>query len=146
MTYLPAWLRTLVEKRALGRCEYCQAHKRIVMSLEVDHVLPLTAGGVSDIDNLCLACRGCNGFKRAFISGPDPETGQVTRLYNPHTDVWIEHFRWMHGGTRIHGLTAVGRATIRRLKMNRADAVSARVVGGGKVASACGQSLDAISA
>lgn len=126
MTYLPNWLRKFVEERASERCEYCQAQKSIVMSLEIDHVIPLSAGGDSKSDNLCLACRSCNGFKFAFVTGTDPETGEETSLFHPRTDFWDDHFRWSSEGSRMLGLTAIGRATISRLRLNRADAVDAR--------------------
>ena len=128
MTYVPIRLRNVVEERASERCEYCLAQKSIVMFLEIDHVIPTAAGGETEMENLCLACRGCNGFKFAFVSGVDPETEEETPLFHPRMDRWAEHFRWANAGTRIIGLTAIGRATVDRLRMNRPDVVDARKI------------------
>ena len=126
MTYLPIWLRQLVEERANERCEYCLAQKRIVVTLEIDHVMPLSKGGSSTGDNLCLACKSCNGFKFAFVTGTDPETGEDSPLFNPRSNDWKTHFGWSSDGAQVIGLTAIGRATINRLRLNRPDAVDAR--------------------
>lgn len=128
MTYVPFWLRKLVEDRANEQCEYCQAQKRIVMSLEIDHVIPLSIGGQSTGDNLCLACKSCNGFKSAFVTSIDPAIGNQTPLFHPRSDIWSDHFRWSMDGIRVIGLTAIGRSTVNRLRMNRPDAVDARSV------------------
>jgi hypothetical protein len=42
----------------------------------------------------------------------------MTRLFDPRRDNWEEHFRAV--GAVIAGLTPVGRATVRLLKMNAA--------------------------
>lgn len=98
------------------------------MSLEIDHVIPVSSGGETRIDNLCLAYSSCNGFKSAFVTGPDPETGKETRLFHPRTDNWRDHIAWSVDGTRMLGLTAVGRATIARLRLNRPDVLDTRKI------------------
>jgi hypothetical protein len=98
----------------------------IVVEMEVDHVVPEAAGGPTEAGNLCLTCVGCNGFKLAFQSGTDPETGTQARLFNPRVDRWAEHFRWSDEGTRVLGLTPVGRVTVARLQINRPRMVEAR--------------------
>ena len=126
MAYIAPALRELVTDRARGRCEYCQTAQAIVVEMEVDHVVPESVGGLTIPDNLCLTCVGCNGFKLAFRSGADPETGEETPLFHPRFDRWDDHFRWSEGGTFIAGLTAVGRATVTRLQMNRPRLIEAR--------------------
>ena len=49
-------LRQEVTDRARGRCEYCQTQQVIVVSMEIDHIVPESAGGETTFDNLCLAC------------------------------------------------------------------------------------------
>jgi hypothetical protein len=39
------------------------------------------------------------------------------RLFNPRRDEWSHHFCW--GGDELVGLTAIGRATVSVLKLNR---------------------------
>lgn len=83
MAYIAPALRERVISRADGRREYCQTAQAIVVGMEVDHVVPASAGGPTIKDNLCLTCVGCNGFKLAYQSGADPETGQETPLFHP---------------------------------------------------------------
>lgn len=56
-----AQLRLRVHARAEERCEYCQTPEELtVTTFELDHIVPLSAGGVTVLDNLCLACPACN--------------------------------------------------------------------------------------
>jgi 5-methylcytosine-specific restriction endonuclease McrA len=41
-------------------CRYCGAHDL----LSVDHVVPVSRGGLNDLSNLAAACRPCNSSKR----------------------------------------------------------------------------------
>ncbi|MBN9119708.1 MAG: HNH endonuclease [Planctomycetes bacterium] len=65
----------------------------------------------------------CNLHKGPNIAGIDPDTGQLTRLFNPRTDDWNEHFAW--SGHILVGRTAIGRTTVVVLATNDA---AARVV------------------
>ncbi len=76
------------------------------------------------LENLALACCFCNRFKGPNLSGMDPITGQVVRLFNPRQDRWEDHFAW--NAALLSGLTATARATIQTLRLNRADAVGVR--------------------
>lgn len=49
----------------------------------------------------------------------DTASGQVVSLFNPRTQDWDAHFRLRLPAARTEGLTPVGRATVRRLGMNR---------------------------
>lgn len=119
-------LRQQVIQRANGCCEYCQTQQAIVVVMQIDHIVPESAGGDTILDNLCLACAGCNGFKLDFQTSVDPETDEVVALYNPRKQRWSEHFQWSEDGTQLMGLTPTGRATIIRLKINREAVIMAR--------------------
>ena len=121
-------LRDVVRTRARARCEYCQTQERIVMNLEVDHVIPESQGGPSTADNLCFSCRNCNSSKHDHLVGIDPLTGNEERLFNPRRDVWDEHFHWESDGIVLHSRTPIGRATVARLRINRPIARSARTL------------------
>jgi hypothetical protein len=94
--------------------------------MEIDHIVPESVGGETVLDNLCLACVGCNGFKLDSQTGTDPETEEETPLFNPRVQDWHDHFQWSDDGLQIIGLTAIGRATIVRLRMNRDAVVNSR--------------------
>lgn len=115
--------RAAVERRAGYRCEYC----RIVgWELQVDHVIPRSSrrgldrvvGRTGDPANLAAACAHCNRLKGDFTTGRDPLSGREVRLFNPRSDVWEEHFAWSDDYLRLLPLTAIGGATIARLRMN----------------------------
>ena len=78
------------------------------------------------MDNLCLSCVSCNSRKRDFQFGIDPATSLDALLFHPRRQRRTSHFRWSDDGLRIIGLTATGRATVNRLKMNGVAMVSAR--------------------
>jgi len=77
--------------------------------------------------NLALACPRCNGHKWAFETAADPESGNEEPIFNPRSQAWTDHFGWAADGSlRIAGKTAVGRATVERLKMNEATVIEIR--------------------
>ena len=78
--------------------------------------------------NIAKACRGCNNLKSISIAALDPITQQIVPLFNPRKDKWKEHFKWSNDLLTIEGLTAVGRATINRLKTNRSELINIRSV------------------
>jgi hypothetical protein len=94
--------------------------------MQIDHLNPEARGGLTHEANLCLACILCNRSKRDYVTGIDPLSGNHATLFNPRTQHWKDHFQWDDSGTLMIGLTPVGRATIARLKINRAAAVTAR--------------------
>lgn len=49
----------------------------------------------------------------------DYVTERNVLLFNPRTQNWFEHFNWNSDGTKIIGRTAVGRATIIALDLNK---------------------------
>lgn len=127
MTYIPSKLRNLVAERAGHRCEYCQSQEAILgMPFEIEHILPQSAGGGTEENNLCLACPRCNRYKGTQVEGADVESEATVPLYHPRQHVWDEHFSWTLDGLRIIGLTPVGRATIEALRMNNSFVVRSR--------------------
>jgi 5-methylcytosine-specific restriction endonuclease McrA len=57
-------LRDAVVRRAGNRCEYCQLPAQLqVGGFEVDHILPRSQGGQTEMANVALACPHCNAHK-----------------------------------------------------------------------------------
>ncbi|MGA2751482.1 MAG: HNH endonuclease signature motif containing protein [Verrucomicrobiota bacterium] len=122
---MDARLQAQVWRRAQSRCEYCGFPARLTrVPFQIDHVIAEKHGGRTTLENLALSCFFCNTFKGPNLAGLDPKTQQVTRLFHPRRDRWHEHFRWNQA--ILEGLTAVGRATIEVLRINRDDAVAVR--------------------
>ena len=116
MTYVPAALRREVIKRAGNRCEYCLLPAEVAFyPHEVDHVIAEKHGGVTEIDNLAFSCWRCNRHKGSDLTSFDPETGQLSPLFNPRIQIWAEHFAYK--GERIVGLTREGRTTVYLLRL-----------------------------
>jgi HNH endonuclease len=117
----------LVSARALDKCEYCRVPQGIIgVDFDVDHVTPKARGGTTTEDNLALACRSCNQYKSDHVRAVDELTGQEVSLFNPRLDEWHEHFSFVEETFEIKGLTAVGRATVSRLRINSVRQVEAR--------------------
>ena len=96
--YLSKALRTTVATRANGCCEYCRSQARFAtQSFAIDH-----------------------------IDAPDPVSRQQVALYHPRQQVWDEHFAWSKDFLLIIGITAVGRATVEALRLNREPLVNLR--------------------
>jgi 5-methylcytosine-specific restriction endonuclease McrA len=123
---MDAATRELVRGRASRRCEYCGIHEDDdwVLPFHVEHIRPRKHGGGDDAPNLALACNHCNLHKGTNLSGIDPASDAIVVLFHPRQQQWTEHFRT--SGGRIEGLTAVGRATISVLAMNRTDRIELR--------------------
>src|SRR5260370_29636986 len=127
MSKISRKLRDRVRRRARGLCEYCLSCAEFTgHDFMLDHVVPEGKGGTRDLSNLCWSGFWCNAFKQARTAAPDPRTGQPVALFNPRADPWHDHFRWSRDATRIIGRTAVGRATVKALRLNRPTLVVAR--------------------
>lgn len=120
VTYIPIALRRLVEERANQRCEYCQLLADVAFfSHEIDHVIAEKHGGATDVNNLAFTCWRCDRYKGRDLGSFDPQTGSFSFLFNPRTQRWTEHFKFM--GTSLIGLTPEGRTTIKLLPINSED-------------------------
>lgn len=58
-------LRTAIKKRDYYTCQMCEAStaQQSLLLLEVDHIIPISKGGLSDPDNLQTLCWKCNRSK-----------------------------------------------------------------------------------
>ena len=59
-------LRQMVWKQFDGRCAYCRSPHRLMDGFfEIDHIIPVVAGGMTAEENLALACPYAIGTKDA---------------------------------------------------------------------------------
>jgi len=127
--YIRKSLRENIHNRANHICEYCHVLKSYgVKTFEIEHIIPIKLKGKSILENLALACGGCNSFKSSRVTGIDPIERDVFPLYNPRIQDWMEHFQWNDDFTLIIGITPVGRATVSTLKMNRKELINLRLL------------------
>ena len=122
-SYISAELRKQVAERAKSCCEYCLMPEiAVLFANQVDHIIAEKHGGLTDADNLALACAICNKYKGSDIASLD--ANELVRLFHPRRDVWSAHFKL--SGAEITPLTAVGRVTVSLLQLNRIERMAER--------------------
>ncbi|MFE1748562.1 HNH endonuclease [Coleofasciculus sp. H7-2] len=125
--YIPESLRHQIAETDRRRCCYClTSETNSGIPMTHDHILPVSKGGETSFENICLACRSCNEFKGDATEAIDPLTGETVPLFNPRTQIWSDHFAWSSDSARVEGLIVIGRATIVRLRMNNTVIIAAR--------------------
>jgi hypothetical protein len=118
--YVSNTLQRQIRDRFANCCAYCRTAEALtVTTFEFEHIMPLSAGGTTVFENLCLACPTCNRHKANRQTATDPETQTVAPLFHPQQQSWSDHFAWNADASEVTGLTAIGRATVAMLKMNR---------------------------
>lgn len=120
-------VRTEVTARANYKCEYCLSPEKFAVSgFSIEHVIPRSKGGQTSVENLALSCQQCNNHKYIAVEAIDSVTEKLFPLFSPRQDDWSKHFSWDYQYLRIVGLTGTGRATVERLKLNRASLINLR--------------------
>ncbi len=120
-------LKEAVKARAKNCCEYCNSQEKFAtQSFSIEHIYPLSKGGQTTLDNLALACQGCNNHKYNKTEGIDSVSGEIISLYHPRQQNWSDHFCWSNDYTLIIGLTPIGRVTVDVLRLNREGLVNLR--------------------
>ncbi len=119
--------KQFITQRAQRCCEYCLSQADFSPdSFSIEHIIPTVKGGTNDLENLALSCQGCNNRKYTHTEAIDPVTGSTAPLYHPRQHQWHDQFVWSEDFTRMIGTTPTGRATIKRLDLNRAGVVNLR--------------------
>ncbi len=130
---LTSQLKEAVRVRAKNCCEYCHSQEKFAtQSFSIEHIYPLSKGGETKLDNLALACQGCNNHKYNKTEETDPVTGKIVSLFHPRRENWQDNFSWNDDYTacqnlnkfRLHtGLTSMGltanRSISSRVKTSR---------------------------
>ena len=88
-------------------------------SFTIDHIVPLKCGARKPSTTLLSPVSTAIAIRSSLNSAIDPQTDQQVALFNPRTQNWQEHFIWSADCLKIVGLTAVGRATVEALRLNR---------------------------
>ena len=119
--------KQVITQRARRCCEYCLSQADFSPDpFSIEHVIPTIKGGTNELENLALSCQGCNNRKYTYTEAIDPVTGNTVPLFHPRQHQWSDHFVWSEDFTRMIGTTPIGRATIKRLDLNRLGVVNLR--------------------
>ena len=54
--------KRLMYEKYNGKCQLC-GKKLTLEDMTLDHIIPLAAGGIDDVENLWIACKQCNWIK-----------------------------------------------------------------------------------
>jgi hypothetical protein len=118
-------IREALRNRAGGRCEYCHMPEQFsTLRFQQDHVIAQKHRGVNALENLAWSCPECNARKGSDLTGIDPVTGRLDRLFHPRLDLWDDHFQW--NGPELVGKTIIGRITVALLQINREERIAVR--------------------
>ena len=108
-------LRNLIKTRDNHTCRYCSVSLAAEphLLLEVDHVIPLSKGGLSTLENLQTLCWRCNRTKSNKVASAKPTpTGKATkvRCFNcshiQHVPVSVSSFECEECGAKLQRKTA----------------------------------------
>ncbi len=126
--YITAKEKRIISARAGQLCEYCRSRADFAhQSFSIEHIIPVSQDGPTELENLALACPGCNGFKSDKTTATDPTNGKNVLLYHPRQQNWNDHFEWSDDCLNIMGRIPTGRATIATLRLNRPGLVNIRL-------------------
>ena len=70
--------RKMIYEKADGRCQLC-GRKIEFEYATLDHVIPLSQGGIDSLDNIQLACESCNRQKASYL--PDQFIDRITEIF-----------------------------------------------------------------
>lgn len=119
-SYISSKIKSQILSRSSGFCEYCKSPVHFSTEpFSIEHIIPRSKQGLNNLQNLAFACIGCNIYKSDKTVFVDLVSQQPHPLFNPRTMEWDEHFIWDKALTTIIGKTAIGRATIEAIKLNR---------------------------
>jgi hypothetical protein len=125
--YISVSLKAKVREHFANCCAYCQTAERLTATrFEFEHIFPRSRGGETTFENLCLACASCNQIKGDRVEFIDPVSANPVKIFHPQQQVWTEHFAWEKNGSIVIGKTAIGRAAVSVLQMNREVLVDMR--------------------
>lgn len=119
-------LREIVRQRANSQCEYCRLPDFATPAFHIDHIIAKQHKGQAGPENRAWTCHRCNLHKGPNLTGIDPLTGKMARLFHPRLQSWNRHFAWQ--GALLVGRTSGGRATIDVLDMNDPQRVELRLI------------------
>lgn len=70
--------RKLIYDNCGGRCQLC-GRKLLLKDMSLDHIKPLSMGGVDDVSNLTCTCVPCNRFKANMA--PDFFNNRINEIF-----------------------------------------------------------------
>jgi hypothetical protein len=124
--YISESLRLEVAQRAEYRCEYClRRESDSFFKFQVDHIISIKHGGLTQSDNLAYACPICNGNKGSDVGTILIDQDVFVRLFNPRKHLWTDHFDLAEGA--FIPKSDIASATIKVLDLNAINRILERI-------------------
>ena len=111
---MPSPIRQFVRERAESRCEYCRFRERHLpfWPFHLDHIVARQHLGLDDPANLAWACQRCNLRKGTNLTGVDPDSSQIVRLFDPRADPIFMRMCTHHLRTSVSFTGQITRSTL----------------------------------
>lgn len=93
-------LRRLIWHRDGGRCQICGAGRVLV---QLDHIIPWSAGGSDRSSNLRLLCAPCNKDRSNYRTAGDAAAVPITRACDECIRAWVRNWGVARFGRIIPG-------------------------------------------
>ena len=123
--YVSKKLRQQVAERANFCCEYCLSFEgHSFLKFQIEHIISIKHGGLTNIDNLAYSCFYCNNNKGTDL-GTILKKEKLIRFYHPRKDKWLDHFELSEH--IIQSKTVIAEATIKILKLNDSERLTERL-------------------
>lgn len=95
--YISNKLKALVMIRDNSTCQMCgKTVKDDHIRVQIDHIVPLSWGGETVLENLQVLCSNCNEGKKNYVQGEDPdlmiEIGKATST-KERLRLYFEHYK-----------------------------------------------------
>jgi hypothetical protein len=84
---------------------------------------------IKNTQNLAFACWRCDRHEGSDPTSFDPQTRELSPLFDPRTQVWAEHFTYE--GQQIISSTPGGRTAVNLLRLNSEERQRERLYGEG---------------
>lgn len=97
---IPRELRRLIWHRDGRRCQICGAGR---VQLQMDHIVPWSAGGADTSTNLRLLCAPCNKDRSNYRTAGDAPAVPITRACDPCIRAWVLRYGYTRFGRIIPG-------------------------------------------
>jgi hypothetical protein len=97
---IPRELRRLIWHRDGGRCQICGAGR---VQVQLDHIVPWSAGGADSSSNLRLLCAPCNKTRSNYRTAGDAPAIPITRACDPCIRRWVLRYGYTRFGCIIPG-------------------------------------------
>ena len=118
-------VRKRVAERASYKCKYClYPEVESLIPHQLDHIVARQHGSTDSETNLAFCCAVCNRYKGPNLTSVDPETDEITPLFNPRRQSWTNHFVIKEG--QIRGMSPAGRTTSFLLRFNEEERLAER--------------------